>query len=316
MTRTRSAARSFRSQTSSRQGIRETTGRALRRYARRCPTSSITGQRRPTPTHDQARRSLLPLRSVKVSRPPSDRMEDRAMSGDMTEGGEADSARSHDQSGAIDRRAALKKAAVAAGVAAWTTPVVQVVSSGTAHAQTVTGCSPVVTITLQATGPTCACAPGVSVACCSDNTYVVDSLSLECGPTCAGPAEVAGLIEYPDIGKPEGCLDEVFYFPCVDTRATFRARIPIRCPDGEIYLFDATVTAVCLDCDLELDVPPAIEPEDLVFSDETRRRRPKRRLRPRARRPPPRRPKRRRRPRVRGRPPRRPSPRTEALPAP
>ena len=78
------------------------------------------------------------------------------MSGDMTAGREVDSARSQHQSGTTDRRDALKKAAIAAGVAAWTTPVVQVLSSGTAHAQTVTGCSPVVTITLQATGATCA----------------------------------------------------------------------------------------------------------------------------------------------------------------
>ena len=42
---------------------------------------------------------------------------------------------------AVDRREALKKAAVAAGVVAWTTPAVQVLSGGTAHAQTVTGCN-------------------------------------------------------------------------------------------------------------------------------------------------------------------------------
>ena len=98
---------------------------------------------------------------------------------------------------------------------------------------------------------------------------MVDSLTLDCGPTCPGPAEVAGLIEYPDIGKPEGCLDEVFFFPCAGTTATFSARIPVRCPDGQIYLFEGTVTAVCLDCDLELDARPAIAPESRVFSDET-----------------------------------------------
>ncbi len=142
--------------------------------------------------------------------------------------------------------------------------MVQVVSSGTAHAQSVTGCSPVVTITVQATGSTCQCAPDVSTECCSNNTYVVDSLTVDCGPTCAGPAEVAGLIEYPDIGKPEGCLDEVFFFPCAGGITTpFRASIPIQCPDGQIYLFDGTVTAECLPCPLELAVPPAIEPEDL-----------------------------------------------------
>ncbi len=54
--------------------------------------------------------------------------------------------------GATDRRTALKKAAAAAGVVAWTTPAVQVLSSGTAHAQTVTGCTPMITVTLQETG--------------------------------------------------------------------------------------------------------------------------------------------------------------------
>ena len=54
--------------------------------------------------------------------------------------------------GATDRRTALKKAAAAAGVVAWTTPAVQVLSSGTAHAQTVTGCRPMLTVSLAETG--------------------------------------------------------------------------------------------------------------------------------------------------------------------
>ena len=54
--------------------------------------------------------------------------------------------------GATDRRTALKKAAAAAGVVAWTTPAVQVLSSGTAHAQTVTGCAPMLTVLLRETG--------------------------------------------------------------------------------------------------------------------------------------------------------------------
>ena len=76
------------------------------RGAGRAPDPSLGGRR----LIDQAGRSLF-ARSVNVSRPPSDRMEERAMSGDMTAGREADSARSQDQSGAIDRRDALKKAA-------------------------------------------------------------------------------------------------------------------------------------------------------------------------------------------------------------
>ena len=62
-------------------------------------------------------------------------------------------------SSGVDRREALKKAAVAAGVVAWTTPVVQVLSPGIAHAA-VTGCNPVIVMSLQKTGPNCGCSPG------------------------------------------------------------------------------------------------------------------------------------------------------------
>ena len=62
-------------------------------------------------------------------------------------------------SSTVDRRAALKKAALAAGVVAWTTPVVQVLSTGTAHAQGVTACSPVLKVSLLETGSGCACVP-------------------------------------------------------------------------------------------------------------------------------------------------------------
>ena len=40
-----------------------------------------------------------------------------------------------------DRRTALKKAAIAAGVVAWTTPAVQAVTARPAIAQTVTACA-------------------------------------------------------------------------------------------------------------------------------------------------------------------------------
>ena len=177
----------------------------------------------------------------------------------------SDQITSADDSGSLDRRAALKKAALATGVVAWTTPVVQLVSSGTAHAQSVTGCSPIVTITLQATGATCRCAPSVSVDCCSNNTYVVGSVSVDCGPTCAGRAEVAGVIEFPGLDKPLDCLDEVYVFPCSGGITTpFAVRVPVRCPDGGIYAFDGTVNAVCEPCLLE-DPPLA---QNGVLDDE------------------------------------------------
>jgi hypothetical protein len=152
----------------------------------------------------------------------------------------------------------LKKAALAAGVVAWTTPVVQVVSSRTAHAQTITGCSPVATITVRATGENCECAPGPPNQCCSATTWLVDSLTVNCGPTCAGAAEVAGLVEFPGISKPSACGEfPIYEFPCSGGTASFPARFPVRCADGQIYLFDGTVNAVCKPCLLE-DAPPQI----------------------------------------------------------
>ena len=61
----------------------------------------------------------------------------------------------------FDRRAALKKAALAAGVVAWTTPVVQAVLPGVASAAgaSCTGCG--FTGGLSFTGPSCGCLPTV-----------------------------------------------------------------------------------------------------------------------------------------------------------
>lgn len=189
------------------------------------------------------------------------------MSEDLSARGGAELARFPDQS--IDRRGALKKAALAAGVVAWTTPVVEVVSSGTAHAQTVSGCSPVITITLRATGADCDCVPVVSPSCCNDNTYFVESLDVDCGPTCAGPAARVGPFAFPGVPRPADCPDGVAEFPCAAGRATFRTVFPVRCPDGETYLFDATVTAVCLPCPVvQLDSPPPIAPEVSVLSQD------------------------------------------------
>ena len=179
-------------------------------------------------------------------------------------------AQSQDESGTVDRRAALKKAAVAAGVMAWTTPVVQLVSSGTAHAQTVTGCSPVATITVRATGENCECAPRPSPGndCCSATTWLVESVTVNCGPTCIGLAEVAGLVEFPGISKPPSCGEfPVYEFPCSGGTASFPARFPVTCGDGQIYLFDGTVNAVCEPC-LELDAPLVVAPQVGVLSDE------------------------------------------------
>ena len=78
---------------------------------------------------------------VLASRRPSDRMRRSAMPSDVTSSPGADFPGQEDHSGTVGRRAALKKAAIAAGVVAWTTPVVQAVTARPVHAAT-TGCAP------------------------------------------------------------------------------------------------------------------------------------------------------------------------------
>ena len=92
--------------------------------------------------------------------------------------------------GATDRRTALKKAAAAAGVVAWTTPAVQVLSSGTAHAQTVTGCIPMLTVTLAETGSMTASATAYrfSPKCCSNNTSF-PTVTATAGRPAVAPAQ-------------------------------------------------------------------------------------------------------------------------------
>ena len=67
----------------------------------------------------------------------------------------------------VDRRSALKKAAIAAGVVAWTAPVVQAVTARPVHAARLTGCTPVIT------GPTQAFLTGPGCACCIDERFRV-----------------------------------------------------------------------------------------------------------------------------------------------
>ena len=92
----------------------------------------------------------------------------------------------------FDRRAALKKAALAAGVVAWTTPVVQAVLPGVASAAgaSCTGCG--FTGGLSFTGPSCSCLPTVCSSCCDAQTVLAVAT---CGPTGnCGTMTVSGCI--------------------------------------------------------------------------------------------------------------------------
>jgi hypothetical protein len=158
--------------------------------------------------------------------------------------------RSLDGSGATDRRAALKKAALAAGVVAWTTPVVQVISTGTAHAQTVTGCRP--TVLLQGTidtGPNCGCVPpGFQPSSahdpqCCDQSTVVPRISATCGPTCPGTATVNSYSVTAGASPPCNVL------PRCDVgvpSVTITIRATITCADGVARTVTQTVTMSCL----------------------------------------------------------------------
>ena len=101
-----------------------------------------------------------------------------------------------------DRRTALKKAAIAAGVVAWTTPAVQAVTSRPAHAQTVTGCKVEVIVTLKDTGKSCECVPAPP-SCCNEATFFATA-RVFCGPLCGGDREIT--LNYGTLVKP-GCGD-------------------------------------------------------------------------------------------------------------
>ena len=125
--------------------------------------------------------------------------------------------------------------------------------------------------------------PVSRTACCSDNTYLVDEPDLELRPDVSWPCRAGGpRSSSQGSRKPDDCEDVLVYvFVCTGDTAAFPARFPVRCADGEIYLFDGTVTAVCLDCDLELDARRGPR----VWRSATRprrRRRPKQRRRRRA----------------------------------
>lgn len=92
-----------------------------------------------------------------------------------------------------DRRTALKRAAIAAGVVAWTTPVVQAVTARPAHAGAITNCTVNVTAIVSLTGSDCQCVSGCnddSGDCCDNNSFTFDEFAVGCGPLCNVQAEV------------------------------------------------------------------------------------------------------------------------------
>jgi hypothetical protein len=103
------------------------------------------------------------------------------------------------RSSAVDRRAALKKAAAAAGIVAWATPTVQALTPGIASAQGVTNCFPTGDFGIVFTGASCACINqrlGVvfgQAACCSNHTYFAAAGTVSCGAACGSGANVTNV---------------------------------------------------------------------------------------------------------------------------
>jgi hypothetical protein len=118
--------------------------------------------------------------------------------------------RTNPSKSALDRRAALKKAAAAAGIVAWTTPTVQVLTPRVAGA-TVTNCEPLLSFSGALTGPACQAynaafpeAP-VDAACCTSSTGFVDFAVVNCGPTCELAQATVVLVTSTNPELPAGC---------------------------------------------------------------------------------------------------------------
>lgn len=173
-----------------------------------------------------------------------------------------------------DRRTALKKAAVAAGVVAWTTPAVQAVTARPAHAQTVTGCRPVLSATASKTGPTCECAAGADKKCCSDNTVFVD-VTATCGALCPGKATVT-VITIDGLGPKSPCTDVRFQdLTCPGGTEEVTIKASVKCPDGVTQVVTQTLTVTCQPClngtttTTTTTTTPFTESEQRVTGEET-----------------------------------------------
>lgn len=145
----------------------------------------------------------------------------------------------------LDRRAALKKAAIAAGVVAWTTPTVQALTPAVASAQSgVTNCFPAVTFKLIFTEGTCkvynASHPKISPSCCNNHTFFAAFDARSCGKGCTvtGSTEPA-ITAAPKIVSCEGA--SFADLTNCSGSASVSVQSTITCLDGATY--NCTYTA-------------------------------------------------------------------------
>ncbi len=152
-----------------------------------------------------------------------------------------------------DRRTALKRAAVAAGVVAWTTPVVIAATPGIAHAGTrSTNCRPTASFDLVLTESNCSGVPAdqgkIPPACCSNLTYFLVVSDVDCGARCdevGKPVVTIGVLSRNGVPLVQRCPGFFDLANC-NSQGTIDGSITIvqQCGDGITYTctFDVDFT--------------------------------------------------------------------------
>lgn len=148
------------------------------------------------------------------------------------------------ESSTVDRREALKKAAIAAGVGVWAAPVIQTVIPGIASAA-VTNCHPVGSLVLVSTGP--------SGSGCNNHTfYIQASGTFGCGSSCPGAAtvvvtSVTGGTFADDCQATRGSAFRVIDLGTCSsgTSAPVTINFTVTCADGVVHSCSQTTTYAC-----------------------------------------------------------------------
>lgn len=154
------------------------------------------------------------------------------------------------ESSGIDRRSALKKAALAAGAAAWASPVIQSLGADAASAA-VTNCRVTVNFRMNETLSNCdaLCTdlgnpPGCAANCCKGHTYFanVDAIDVSCGAGCPGTPVITSRFNITAIISGLGTLVScngvnIIDFGNCNSAGSTRVRIEgsVRCADGKTY---------------------------------------------------------------------------------
>lgn len=154
----------------------------------------------------------------------------------------------------MDRRSALKKGALAAGIVAWTTPTVVALTPGSASAA-LTGCFPSVAWEFVTTGSSCLCYttangnPGPGNSCCSNKTYFVRQKgAASCGGTCPGTVTATLISASPSATAGGGaiCPAVVDLASCGGTTSLVTLVYRTSCPDGVKYQCTSLYNVDCV----------------------------------------------------------------------